>query len=114
MLKVSKKQKVSQEDAAAAPPAADQEGVKVIAQFVSPQGEPTGPQIEVPANSTLPQLKELINHMLSNEDPLPYSFFFNEEEILGTLQDTLTKQNASSEAVATIVYQPQAGTRFFP
>lgn len=75
---------------------------------MSPSGDLTGPEIEIAMGSTTDQLKEIINSLLNNDEKLPYSFFFNDEEILETLQGTLNKQKASTEQVVKIVYQPQA------
>ena len=45
----------------------------------------------------------------SQEEPTPYDFFINEEEVRGTLEDTLKRLNHHEvEKVLQIVYQPQA------
>ena len=42
------------------------------------------------------------------DESVPYSFFVNESEITGTLQETLETQTLETEKVVEIVYQPQA------
>lgn len=84
---------------------------RVIAQFVSTEGTASGPQIELPIDITKEQLHILLNKLLENEEPTPYSFFLkeNEEEILSSLSEALAKApNTSTEDVLSIVYQPQA------
>lgn len=77
-------------------------------QFVSPQGEEVGGQLELDVGSTTEQLTELINTVLQNEEPFPYSFYFKEEEIVSSLVETLTKKGGKTEELLHIVYQPQA------
>ena len=42
------------------------------------------------------------------DESVPYSFFINESEITGSLQETLESQTLETEKVVEIVYQPQA------
>jgi ribosome assembly protein 4 len=85
-----------------------EESEHVIAQFVSSEGEATGPQLDLPVDTTPEQLDMLLNDLLKNEEPLPYSFFVLENEILSTLKQAIKEQKASKEDVIRIVYQPQA------
>ena len=49
----------------------ESEGGKIFAQFTSPAGEASGPQIEVPLNLTSKQLNGVINELLGKiEDVL--------------------------------------------
>ncbi|PRP78603.1 hypothetical protein PROFUN_13552 [Planoprotostelium fungivorum] len=80
----------------------------VIAQFRSWEGEDTGTQLELPTNASTTQLESLINHLLSNEEKLPYSFFVNDNEITGDLAGTIAETKVSTEEVLYIRYQPQA------
>jgi len=53
--------------------------------------------------------KLLNEHILKNEEELPYSFFVNEEEVVSDLLEVLAKQDEENEEeVLKIVYQPQA------
>jgi len=81
---------------------------RVIVEFATPEGETTGPQLDIPLVSTTKDLNELINTVLNNEEKLPYSFFFDEEEIVDELHDVLEKKKAEVESVVRIIYQPQA------
>ncbi|KAI9207434.1 WD40-repeat-containing domain protein [Polychytrium aggregatum] len=91
------------------PPVAP-EGRTVIAQFISSDdGSSTGPPLNLPANVTPEQLKLLLNDLLQNEDPLPYSFFVSDSEITNDLNtDIIEGKKCSTEETITILYQPQA------
>jgi len=78
----------------------------LIAHFETAEGERTGPQLDVPAETTAAQLQLIINQLLSNEEKVPYSFYVAEEEVTGTLADALG--DASAEQTLKIVYVPQA------
>jgi ribosome assembly protein 4 len=86
-------------------------GKTVIAQFYTTNGEPQGNQMALPIDITNEQLHYLLNEfVLKNNEPLPYSFYINEEEITDTLLKTLQKLGklTEHEDVISIVYQPQA------
>eukprot|EP00727_Mastigamoeba_balamuthi_P007693 m51a1_g3544 hypothetical protein (481) ;mRNA; f:988778-990464 len=85
-------------------------GPAVIAQFVCGEdGQPRGPQLELPASTSTEQLTDLINRLLTNEEDVPYSFYVNDEEVVGALPAGI-----SSEQVLRIVYVPQAVFRVRP
>lgn len=88
-------------DAAATP-------ANVIIQFQSPEGEATGPQLDVPHDVTPEQLETLLNGLLQAEEKLPYSFFIEEQELAAELGAHLMKHKVSVESVLRVVYQPQA------
>ena len=73
-----------------------------------------GSRLELPADTTPKQLKQLINSLLNNTEPFPYSFLLNEEEIIGSIEEVVKAQQLSSEEVLNIVYQPQAIFRVRP
>jgi ribosome assembly protein 4 len=86
---------------------------EVLIQFQSLTGESSGPQLSLPYNATVDQLTILINKLLNNEEKLPYSFYIDNnqtnEEIASTLKETIEQTKLiSTEAVLTILYQPQA------
>ncbi|KAI8972071.1 WD40-repeat-containing domain protein [Pilobolus umbonatus] len=82
-------------------------GQTIIAQFKNAEGETTGPPLNLPANATPEQLELLINQLLNQaEDPLPYSFTVNEDEIKTDLW--VDRKDKSTEDTLTIIYQPQA------
>eukprot|EP00030_Apusomonadida_sp_AF-17_P006262 a678841_165.p1 GENE.a678841_165~~a678841_165.p1 ORF type:complete len:497 (+),score=152.31 a678841_165:45-1493(+) len=80
----------------------------VVAQFQTREGEVTGPQLDIPVDITAEQLQILINELLHNDEPMPYSFFLSEDEIATSVAATLTEQGLSTESAIVIVYQPQA------
>lgn len=73
-----------------------------------------GTQLQLPHNTTPPQLEVLLNGLLKNDDKMPYAFFINETELAGELAAIMLKQNLSVETVVDIVYQPQAVFRVRP
>lgn len=71
---------------------------KVIIQLTaSDTGEATGPQLELPVDTSPKQLRQLINELLQNDESLRYAFFVKEDEIVETLSETLTKQKTNLE-----------------
>ena len=88
--------------------------VNVIAQFVSPEGVKAGSALDLPLSFSESHLQELLNELLSNEDPLPYSFYVNDEEVVRDLKTFLTERKISTETTLSIVYQPQAVFRVRP
>lgn len=82
---------------------------QLTAQFQNASGEATGPALRLPSHITPEQLNVLLNQLLENEEPLPYSFQVDEAEILRSLDaDVLAKGLKSSEDALTIIYHPQA------
>lgn len=86
----------------------------IIVQFVSPEGEPTGPQLDVPTSVTAQQCQTLLQGLLREDEPRPYSFYIDDEELGGALVDHLKKHKLSVESLLKIVYQPQAVFRVRP
>eukprot|EP01125_Pyxidicula_operculata_P011577 TRINITY_DN3793_c0_g1_i1.p1 TRINITY_DN3793_c0_g1~~TRINITY_DN3793_c0_g1_i1.p1 ORF type:complete len:465 (+),score=81.33 TRINITY_DN3793_c0_g1_i1:61-1395(+) len=81
----------------------------VLAQFFTAEGESSGPKLALPKNISVDQLHLLLNeHILKNEEKLPYTFFVNNEEIIDNLLKVLESQEEKDEEVLKIVYQPQA------
>jgi ribosome assembly protein 4 len=81
-------------------------GGSLIAHFETAEGERTGPQLDVPAETTPAQLQLILNQLLANEDRVPYSFYVGEEEVTSTLGGALGA--ASAEQTLRVVYVPQA------
>lgn len=101
----------------AEPPAAAGEPVPatVLVQFRAlGTEEPTGPTLDVPTNVTPKQLEVLLNQLLGADEPTPYSFYLNDEEILGDLAGSLTKQALSGEEIHCVRFQPLAVFRVAP
>lgn len=100
------------EAAAAATPGSER--VNIIAQLEDSEGNPTGPQLDLPHDADPKQLEELLNTLLENEDKVPFAFYAADAEVIGQLGDHLRKRGASVEQVLRIVYQPQALFRVRP
>ena len=81
---------------------------EVLIHFQSVDGTLAGPQLSLPIAATTATLTQLINTLLSNDEPLPYSFYLNDDEITTALAATVQQQQLSTEAALTLVYQPQA------
>lgn len=96
----------------------------VVVQFQSTAGESTGPQVDLPTDSTPAQLELLINELRraqgqDGEDALvlgkvPYSCYVNDVEVTDSLRGTLEELGVSSEGVITVSYQPLAVFRVRP
>ncbi|KAJ3358546.1 hypothetical protein GGF32_000324 [Allomyces javanicus] len=81
----------------------------VLAQFRSKDGEPTGPPLQLPTTTTAKELALVLNQLLANDEPLPYTFTVDDDEILHSIDhDVLTKQHKSTESTLIIEYTPQA------
>ncbi|KAJ3217315.1 hypothetical protein HDU67_008117 [Dinochytrium kinnereticum] len=106
-MKPEKEAKLKEAERAAA--LIPEEGATVLAQFKGPDGEVAGPTLTLPTGSTQEQLNLLLNELLKNEEPLPYSFFVEETEIMNNIHaDILIGQGMSSESIINIKYHPQA------
>merc|ERR1719311_1205191 len=98
---------VSKATAAAQVPAIDGQAV---VQFVDPDGNRAGPELDVPLGTTKEQLGTLLNKLLENEEEMPYSFHLEEEaEIVSNLAASFGKlSKQSAERVLSITYYPLA------
>lgn len=86
----------------------------VMCLFTNHEGFPLGSSLYLPQDAGPPQLQEIINKLLQNEEKLPYSFYISNEELVVQLGIYLQKNKVSVEKVLTIVYQPQAIFRIRP
>ncbi|KAM0938175.1 putative transcription factor WD40-like family [Dioscorea sansibarensis] len=89
-------------------------GNNVMCLLTDPEGEPLGSSLYLPQNVGPPQLQEIVNKLLSNEERLPYAFYISDQELVGQLGAYLQKNKVSVEKVLRIVYQPQAIFRIRP
>lgn len=89
---------------------ASEQAATTIIQFKSPDGDATGPSLDVPLSSTPEQLAALLNNLLQNENMLPYAFFLSESraELTKTLAAVMTASDTSGEKLVSITYQPQS------
>lgn len=87
----------------------------VVVQFSSSTGEVTGPQIDLPTDSTSTQMEMIINELRQQQDQkVPYTFYVNDTEVGDSLGETLEELGVSSEGVIAITYQPLAVFRVRP
>lgn len=80
-------------------------------QLVDNEGNPTGPPLDISLATRFTQLNDVVNELLSNEDPLPYLFTLDNTEITKTLARTVADLGISTEKTMRVVYQPAANFR---
>mmetsp|Transcript_1640 Transcript_1640/g.6406 ORF Transcript_1640/g.6406 Transcript_1640/m.6406 type:complete len:496 (-) Transcript_1640:127-1614(-) len=110
----SKRRKKGGEELALNAPSGPENRVNIIAQLEDAEGNPAGPQLDLPHDADPKQLEEVLNALLQNEDKVPFAFYAADAEITGTLAEHLRKRDASVESILKIVYQPQALFRVRP
>ncbi|KXJ29088.1 notchless protein homolog 1 [Exaiptasia diaphana] len=81
---------------------------RVLAQFKNESGDLIGTPFDLPLNVTPDQLELICNAIIQKEETVPYTFFVNETEVTGKLEETIEKHSIETEKVVEIVYQPQA------
>ena len=91
--------------AAAAPPPPP--AASLIAEFESADGERVGPQLDVPLETTAAQLGVILNQLRAESEPVPYSFYVGDTEVVGALGDALAAGQSTEQAVR-VVFTPQA------
>ncbi|KXZ41140.1 hypothetical protein GPECTOR_735g893 [Gonium pectorale] len=106
--------KVARREKAAQPKVEAPVDTSIIIQFQSSNGDDTGPQLDIPHNVTPAQLEVLLNGLLNNEEKLPYSFYIEDQELLGELGSHLAAHKLSVEKALRVVYTPQAVFRVRP
>eukprot|EP00638_Chattonella_subsalsa_P023127 CAMPEP_0117890648 /NCGR_PEP_ID=MMETSP0950-20121206/23442_1 /TAXON_ID=44440 /ORGANISM="Chattonella subsalsa, Strain CCMP2191" /LENGTH=146 /DNA_ID=CAMNT_0005749929 /DNA_START=54 /DNA_END=490 /DNA_ORIENTATION=- len=89
----------------------EEDPASVIVQFCDLEGSNTGPNIDIPIDSTPEQMEELINQLVQNES---YSFYLGESEIMESLSKSISEKELSTEAVLKVTYQPLAVFRVRP
>ena len=122
------------------------EVASIVVRFESRDGEstvcfpsffffPQGPSLSVPVNSTPKQLEGLVNQLLNNDEPNPYSLFikqlkdvaegnkkrvddqkekFESIEIVSTLEESMQAMGLTMETDVVITYTPQSVFRVMP
>ncbi|CAG0881172.1 unnamed protein product [Darwinula stevensoni] len=85
---------------------------RILAQLESESGEALGAPFDLPLHLRVDKLSLICNAFLQNEEPVPFCFFVEGQEITSSLADTKVELNP--EKVVHIVYQPQAVFRVQP
>jgi ribosome assembly protein 4 len=80
--------------------------MEFLAEFVDSEGTPTGQQITLPVSTNTGQLNELVNLFLKNDEPVPYSFYVDGDQIVDDMSSLTSTQ--STEKVLKILYRPEA------
>jgi ribosome assembly protein 4 len=93
----------------------------VIVNFTNREGDRAGAPIDLPISSTTEQLQKLVNSLLDNDGALPYAFYINDVEVVGSLLDAVhaikddeKAKQISFEDTLTINYQPLSVFRVRP
>ena len=93
----------------------NKKGGRILCQLKSDTGSNLGAPIDLPLNVDKIGLEKICQALLPSEnidENVPYAFFIDNEEFVGTLEDTLgmtsNEQKKNIEKVTEIVYQPQA------
>lgn len=90
----------------------------IFVQFQGTDGSLCGNPLSIPVDSTTEQLDSIINGLLVNEEPLPYSFTVQDHDLIHSLSEVfnmpsadggkVSKKGPTREGIVTIIYQPQA------
>ncbi|KAL0217712.1 hypothetical protein RCL1_008292 [Eukaryota sp. TZLM3-RCL] len=83
---------------------------QVFVQFVSEDNQNAGPPIQIPLNMETARLNELLNQLLSSDEPLSYQFLLEEVPIVGSLSNhpSLKSSSVSLESTIQLKYRPEA------
>lgn len=114
--RVAEKAEAAQAAAAAANSVPAIDGQALI-QLVDPEGNPTGPEMDVSLGTSREQLTQLLNQVLENEEELPYSFHLEDTEIVSNLASSFRKldvKKRSTETTLRIIYYPLSVFRVRP
>lgn len=82
----------------------------IIAVLAPEEGDPVGPQLQLPVDISSAQLEEVLNKLLSNDEALPYSFYIDMEEVTTTVADLLLQKQKDKWADDML----KRGKRFTP
>lgn len=71
----------------------------MMVNFTNQTGEQAGTQMDIPVNSNSKQLETLVNTLLNNTDPMPYTFYIHDTEVTSTVEETLQQLQDEREAL---------------
>ena len=83
---------------------------RILTQLKDEHGDDIGTAIDIPIDVTVDKLQLICNAITSSEEPVPFAFFINDEEITSSLDKTLEehKELFHSEKLLEITCLPQA------
>lgn len=83
---------------------------RILTQLKNESGEDIGTAIDIPIDVSVEKLQLVCNAINSSEEPVPFAFFINGDEITTSLDQTLQKHKDlfSSEKLLEIICLPQA------
>lgn len=84
------------------------ESKRLLCCLKSETGEQVGEMMDLPLDCSVQQLTMLCNALLQHDEPVPYLFYVNDNEITHTLEKALDSINLNTEGVVDIIYQQQA------
>ena len=94
----SKRRKKDREELALNAPSGPENRVNIIAQLEDAEGNPAGPQLDLPHDADPKQLEEVLNALLQNEDKVPFAFYAAENAEIGTSASTSGSARRASRA----------------
>ncbi|OMJ95589.1 hypothetical protein SteCoe_1010 [Stentor coeruleus] len=80
--------------------------IRLIVQFYNGEGEPVGPQLDMPDDSTPEVLQSLLNSIQVSEDD--YTFYLQQVEVRESLKKAVQEASHSSEIVVPLTFHPQS------
>lgn len=94
-------------------------------QFVTLDGSPVGPRLDLPLAASQEQMERLVNQLGTldsagaaaaepPEEAVPYAFYVNGNEVTSSLAETVKEMGLSTESQLTITCQPLAVFRVRP
>lgn len=83
---------------------------RILTQLKNEHGDDIGTAVDIPIDVSVEKLQLICNAINGTEEPVPFAFFINDEEITASLDKTLEKckELFSSEKLLEITCLPQA------
>jgi len=86
------------------------------------EGTAIGPRLDLPISASTDKLEKLVNELVALGQPkgakaaddVPYAFYVNDKEMIGTIGQLVTELGLSTETTLTVTCQPLAVFRVRP